>query len=140
MSKELFHISLTHNPLKIPAITGNTKCGAHLAFSGVVRDVEDGKLIEGILYSAYEDMANPLLEQIAAEGKNRFTNHGLWIEHRLGFVPAGEPSLYILVTTAHSPEAFEITRWYLQEIKKHLTVWKKPRFINPSHPPTEPCK
>lgn len=140
MSKELFHISLTHNRLEIPALPGNTECGAHLAFSGVVRGMEGGKLIDGILYSAYEEMAKPLLEQIAAEGRARFTDHGLWIEHRLGFVPAGEPSLYLLVTTAHSPEAFEITRWYLHEIKTRLTVWKEPRFTESAQPLSEHCK
>jgi molybdopterin synthase catalytic subunit len=128
MSKELFHISLTQNPLSFPTDTGNTRRGAHMAFSGVVRGIESEQPIDGIFYSAYEDMAGPLLDQIATEGKERFSTHGLWIEHRLGFVPAGEPSLNILVTTTHSAEAFEISRWYLHEIKTRLTVWKEPRF------------
>ena len=134
MSKELFHISLTQNALSLPTDPGNTRRGAHVVFSGVVRGMEEKQPIEGIFYSAYEEMAGPLLETIAAEGKERFPAHGLWIEHRLGFVPSGEPSLNILVTTTHSAEAFEISRWYLHEIKTRLTVWKEPRFSNSAQP------
>ena len=137
MAKELFHISLTKNALRFPTDHGNTVCGAHVAFSGIVRGLEGTAPIEGIFYSAYEEMAQPLLEEIASEGRARFPSHGLWIEHRLGFVPAGEPSLHILVTTPHSAEAFQTTQWYLHEIKTRLPVWKEPRFTGSTRRPLE---
>ena len=133
MTKELFHISLTRNEIAAPEIACNPTRGARVAFSGIVRDSENGEPIDGILYSAYEEMAQPLLEEMAAAGRRRFPKHGLWLEHRLGFVPAGEPSVHILVTTPHSAEAFEISRWYLDQVKTRLPIWKEPHAAKSDH-------
>jgi fumarate hydratase class II len=47
---------------------------------------------------------------------------------RLGFVPAREPSIIILVRTKHSALSFDLCRWYLKEIKTSVPIWKKPVF------------
>ena len=54
--------------------------------------------------------------------------HRVFIQHRLGFVAAEQPSIVIRVRTKHSAESFDLCRWYLKEIKTSVPIWKKPVF------------
>lgn len=130
MSKNLFHISIVERTLVAPSVSGDVDRGSHITFAGVVRGKENGQPITGIHYSAYLPMAGKMIRQIADEGRARFPGHGLWMEHRVGFVPAGEPSLYLLVTTPHSGEGFEISQWYLSQVKTRLPIWKEVQLAN----------
>ena len=48
------------------------------------------------------------------------------IHHRLGFVPVGEAGILIRIQTAHSAEAYELSREYLRRIKTSVPIWKRP--------------
>lgn len=100
--------------------------GAEARFLGVVRGQEDGQPIRGIEYSAYLPMAEKMLEELLTRGRENHGTHEVYIQHRLGFVAAEEPSIVIQVRTKHSAEAFDLCRWYLKEIKTTVPIWKKP--------------
>lgn len=100
--------------------------GAEVRFLGVVRGQEEGQPISGIEYSAYQPMAEKMLADLLARGQAGHGNHEVFIQHRLGFVAAEEPSIVIHVRTKHSAEAFDLCRWYLKEVKTTVPIWKKP--------------
>lgn len=102
--------------------------GAETQFLGVVRGSEDGRPITGIDYSAYLPMAEKMLQDLVARGQASQGPHCVFIQHRLGFVAAEQPSIVIRVRTRHSAEAFELCRWYLKEIKTCVPIWKRPVF------------
>lgn len=102
--------------------------GAEARFLGVVRELEDGRTIAGIDYSAYRPMADKLLAELIATARAEREPHEVFLQHRLGFVAAGEPSILIRVRTRHSAAAFDLCRWYLAEIKTRVPIWKKPVF------------
>ena len=102
--------------------------GAECQFLGTVRGEEDGKPITGIEYTAYRPMADQELEKLCERAQREHGAHRVEIRHRLGFVPAREPSIVIRVTTKHSAESFDLCRWYLKEIKTSVPIWKKPVF------------
>lgn len=102
--------------------------GADLRFHGVVRDLEDGRPIDGIEYSHYEGMALKELHRIGESMESDFPDHLAFVHHVTGFVPAGVASILIRVQTAHSAEAFEICREYLKRIKQTVPIWKRPVF------------
>lgn len=104
-----------------------------MQFLGVVRGVEAGQAISGIEYSAYLPMAEKLLAELIDRGEEVHGPHRVFIQHRLGFVAAEEPSIIIRVRTKHSAEAFEICRWYLKEIKTQVPIWKKPIWGTADH-------
>lgn len=106
----------------------STVHGADLRFHGVVRDLEDGRPINGIEYSHYEGMALKELRRIGESMANDFPDHLALVHHVTGFVPAGVASILIRVQTAHSSEAFEICREYLKRIKQTVPIWKRPVF------------
>jgi molybdopterin synthase catalytic subunit len=108
--------------------------GAEVQFLGAVRGIEDGATIAGIEYSAYLPMAEKMLAELLTRGEAEFGTHRVFIQHRLGFVAAEEPSILIRVQTKHSAAAFDICRWYLKEIKTSVPIWKKPcRLPGTSH-------
>jgi molybdopterin synthase catalytic subunit len=104
--------------------------GAEVRFLGTVRGEEGGRPISGIDYTAYLPMAEKMLGELMAQGKQDHGPHEVFIQHRLGLVAAEIPSILIRVRTRHSAEAFELCRWYLKEIKTRVPIWKRPVFAD----------
>ncbi len=102
--------------------------GAEVRFLGVVRDMESDKTIAGIDYSAYLPMAEKMLVELIAAGRSEHGPHAVFMQHRLGFVAAEDPSILIRIRTKHSAEAFALCAWYLREIKTRVPIWKNPVF------------
>lgn len=103
--------------------------GAEVRFLGTVRGLEDGRSISGIDYSAYQPMAEKMLAELIEHGTQEHGPHEVFIQHRLGFVAAEEPSILIRVRSKHSADAFDLCRWYLKEVKTRVPIWKRPVFI-----------
>ncbi len=103
--------------------------GAEVRFLGVVRGSEEGRAISGIDYSAYLPMAEKMMQELIESGRTEHEAHDIFIQHRLGFVAAEEVSIVIRVRTRHSAASFDLCRWYLQEIKTRVPIWKRPVFV-----------
>ena len=97
-------------------------------FWGIVRRLEDGRDIEGIEYEAHRQMAEYQLRQIADQATEKFRLHLIIIHHRIGFIAVGEPSLFLRVASAHRSEGFQASQWIVDELKKKVPIWKRPRF------------
>ncbi len=119
------------SPQAIPELTPafSVGQGAEVRFLGTVRGLEDNRLISGIDYSAYQPMAEKMLAELVESGRVAHGPHEVFIQHRLGFVAAEEPSILIRVRTKHSAAAFDLCRWYLQEVKTRVPIWKRPVFV-----------
>ncbi|MCB1212265.1 MAG: molybdenum cofactor biosynthesis protein MoaE [Verrucomicrobiales bacterium] len=124
---------LSEAPITAPPPAFAAEEGAEVQFLGVVRGVEDGKAIAGIDYSAYLPMAEKMLAELIARGAEVHGSHRVFIQHRLGFVAAEEPSIVIRVQTKHSAAAFDVCRWYLKEIKTSVPIWKNPVWSETDH-------
>jgi molybdopterin synthase catalytic subunit len=117
---------LSADPICPIAPTFQPEEGAEVQFLGTVRGSEDGRAISGIDYSAYLPMAEKTLTTLLEKGRTQHGPHRVFIQHRLGYVAAEEPSLLLRVHTKHSAAAFDICQWYLKEIKTTVPIWKKP--------------
>ena len=95
--------------------------GAVVVFDGVVRD--DG--ISGIEIEAYREVAVPELKKIAKEAGDKFGLLHVDIIHRVGRLAVGENILVIVVSAGHRKEAYEGSRFIIEEIKKGAPIWKK---------------
>jgi molybdopterin synthase catalytic subunit len=103
--------------------------GAVVVFWGVVREVEDGRKIEGIDYEAHMVMAEHQLRLVAEAAAEKFQLKKVVAHHRIGFVRTGEPSLFLQVNAQHRATAFEASKWIVDELKKKVPIWKRPRFM-----------
>ena len=104
--------------------------GAMLLFLGVVREVNDGRDVTGIEYSAYESMAERELGAIAAEAESRFGATSVAIEHRVGELALEEASVAIAVAHAHRGVAYEASRWVIEELKRRVPIWKREHYVD----------
>lgn len=128
MPNSVCEVLLTENKLENHQSDADFASGAIVEFFGVVRQFEDGREIEGIDYEAHASMANHQLSTIAEEAGEKFRVRKVCIQHRTGFVPCGEASLFMQVRAAHRGAAFAASQWMVDELKKRVPIWKKPRF------------
>ena len=134
MANFVCEISVTQAPLaaRISDVAG---AGAVLDFWGIVRPIEDGSEIEGIDYDAHREMAEHQLRRIAEQAADRFGLKLVTVHHRIGFIAVGEPSLFLRVASSHRSEGFRASQWVVNELKKKVPIWKRPRFKLESHHP-----
>ena len=99
--------------------------GATTLFIGTVRDVNDGRAVTGIEYSAYTDMAREEMERIAQEAAQRFEGIRAVIEHRVGLLALEEISVAIVVAHARRTPAMDANRYIIEELKRRVPVWKR---------------
>jgi len=127
MANVVCEISVTREPLaaRVSDISG---AGAVVDFWGVVRLLEDGREIDGIDYDAHHEMAEHQLKRIAELATERFRLKLVIIHHRIGFIAVGEPSLFLRVASPHRSEGFSASQWIVDELKKKVPIWKRPRF------------
>jgi molybdopterin synthase catalytic subunit len=131
MANVVCEISVT----KAPLVAGSDLAGAGavIDFWGVVRPIEDGHEIEGIDYEAHYEMAEHQLKRIAEQAAERFELKRVIVQHRTGFIAVGEASLFLRVASPHRREGFQASQWIVDELKKKVPIWKRPRFRIKSH-------
>jgi molybdopterin synthase catalytic subunit len=118
------------DPLELLRAVSRPANGAQLLFLGVVREVNDGRDVTGIDYSAYEAMAERELAAIAAEAAARFGTPDVAIEHRLGELGLEEASVGIAVAHPHRAGAYEASRWIIEELKRRVPIWKREQYVD----------
>ncbi|MEO8623436.1 MAG: molybdenum cofactor biosynthesis protein MoaE [bacterium] len=124
---------LTREPIDVAGLVrevGKPAHGAILLFLGVVREVNDGRDVTGIEYSAYESMAASELQAIAREAAVRFVSSDVVIVHRLGELSLEEVSVGIAVADAHRDEAYQLSRWTIEELKRRVPIWKREHYVD----------
>jgi molybdopterin synthase catalytic subunit len=128
MANPVYRVLLTSAALQAPS---DSYCGsgAVVDFFGAVRPLEDGSEISGIDYEAHQAMASHQMEQIARNAVEHFDLNGAIIHHRVGFVPAGEASVFVRTTSRNRAEAYRANQWIMDELKKSVPIWKRPKFI-----------
>jgi len=120
------------DPLSVLERVGDPADGAAVLFLGVVRDQAEGGAVRGMRYDAYVEMAEPVLAEIAGEAAERLGTARVAVVHRIGELDVGEVSVAIAVSSPHRAEAFDASRYVIEEIKKRLPVWKKEHYVDGS--------
>jgi molybdopterin synthase catalytic subunit len=128
MANPVCEVLLTEALLNAPENAGDPAIGGVVDFWGIVRGIEDRQEIEGIEYEAHREMAEHQLRQIADRAMARFALNLIIIHHRLGFIGVGQSSLFLRVASQHRAEAFRASQWVVDELKKRVPIWKRPRF------------
>jgi molybdopterin synthase catalytic subunit len=122
---------LTRQPIDVVALLAGARhsdCGATALFLGTTRDHHEGRRVTRLEYEAYESMARRALELLERETVERFAIRACAIVHRLGEVPLTEASVAVVVAAAHRGAAFDACRWAMDELKRHVPIWKKEHY------------
>jgi molybdopterin synthase catalytic subunit len=119
-------VRLVRDPIDVAALQRVAPGdGALCLFVGVVRDENGGRRVLRLEYEAYEEMALPLMEKIAAEARERWRTTDVRIVHRLGRLEIGDASVVVAVASPHRREAFEACRYAIDTLKATVPIWKK---------------
>ena len=107
-----------------------TNIGGHSIFLGQVRaDDIDGKKVEAIEYTAYEEMALKQMQEIREAIFAKYPLTCMHVHHSLGTVRAGEICLFVFTSAAHRKEAIDACEETVERIKAELPVWGKEIFV-----------
>jgi len=110
----------------------SSKFGASIFFTGTVRDVNENKKVTGITYDSHDDLVIKSFKEIYEEvdKKLQIKNKAVFIEHVKGYVTLGEISIIIAVACKHRDEAYDLSRYIIEQIKKRSPIWKKEHYEN----------
>ena len=110
----------------------SSQFGASIFFSGTVRNQNDNKSVVGITYDSHDALVIKSFEEIynEADQKLNIKNKAVFIEHAKGYLNLGKISIIIAVACMHRDEAYVLSRYIIEEIKKRSPIWKKEHYTN----------
>jgi molybdopterin synthase catalytic subunit len=106
--------------------------GASIIFTGTVRNVNENKEVTGITYDSHDELVLKSFEEIYKEAgeKLKIIDKAVFIEHIKGYVGLGDISIIIAVACKHRDQAYVLSRYIIEEIKKRSPIWKKEHYKN----------
>jgi molybdopterin synthase catalytic subunit len=116
------HVRVSDQPLSIERLSravADRRAGAIVIFQGVTRDVPR------LDYEAYVEMAEQRIEGIMRECISTHALCAAAVEHRVGDVALGEPSVIVAVSAPHRAEAFAGASAAIDRIKAEAPIWKR---------------
>ena len=110
----------------------SSKFGASIFFTGTVRDQNNNKTVTGITYDSHDELVIKSFEEIYNEvdKKLNIKDKVVFIEHIKGYLKLGEISIIIAVACKHREQAYVLSRYIIEEIKKRSPIWKKEHYTN----------
>lgn len=124
---------ITKDPIDPTALLAEVvtpSAGVALLFWGVVRNENDGREVEGLEYDAYTSMAEAKLREIVAEAVQRWGVGKIAVVHRVGALRVGEASVGIAVASPHRGEAYDASRFVIEELKQRVPIWKREHYAD----------
>ncbi len=111
--------------------------GAVIRFEGVVRPLEEERLIAGLHYETYDPMAERTLAELAREVARRHGLLSIDVLHSRGFVGVGECSFLLDVGAPHRKEAMAAMDDFIATMKEDIPIWKRAVHEEPEAVPRE---
>ena len=117
-------ILFTDLPIRMENVSPCDGAGALIEFQGIVRDVEHGATIGGLLYEIYQPMAERMIRRIVEEIDGQHPCQAFHVVHRHGLVPVGEAAIYVRIEASHRLEAMKMLELFMNRLKGEVPIWK----------------
>ena len=113
-------------------IISSSDFGASIYFTGTVRNQNNNKSVIGITYDSHDELVLKSFKEIYEEANQKLNiqNKAVFIEHAKGYLNLGEISIIIAVACKHRDEAYILSKYIIEEIKKRSPIWKKEHYDN----------
>lgn len=127
-------VRMTDGPLSTDSLSRSLcrdDAGAQLVFAGVVRNRNDGRQVLAVTYDAHRPLAEKTFREIAEEACARWgADLNIVVAHRAGRLSVGEVSVVIGVASPHRDEAYEASRYVIEQLKVRSPVWKQEHYAD----------
>jgi molybdopterin synthase catalytic subunit len=110
----------------------DTAAGACVTFEGRVRSQNEGRAVLALEYEAYAPLAQKEGGRILEEACAKFSVIGVACVHRVGLLELGDLAVWVAVTSAHRADAFEASRYVIDQVKARVPIWKKEHYSDGS--------
>ena len=106
--------------------------GASIYFTGTVRNQNNNKNVIGITYDSHDELVLKSFKEIynEADEKLKIKDKSVFIEHAKGYLNLEEISIIIAVACKHRDQAYVLSRYIIEEIKKKTPIWKKEHYAD----------
>ena len=97
-------VLLTEEPLSLDTAFRavlDPGCGGTALFVGTTRSPNEGREVTELQYEAYAELARPEMERVGREAAARHGLGAVYLAHRVGVVPAAEPSVIVAASAPH---------------------------------------
>ncbi len=114
---------------EVLAAVEDAQAGGVVSFTGLVRQVDGGREVTALEYSAHPDALAALTavaEAVAAE----VPVVALAAVHRTGLLAVGDVAVVVAASAAHRGEAFEAARRLIDDLKATVPIWKRQVFVD----------
>ena len=113
-------------PAALSAEVARMDSGASVVFIGTVRDHSGHRNgVTHLVYEAYIEHVEARISEIIDESLAKWPILSVVVEHRIGRVELGDPSVVVAVSTAHRGDAFAAAEFLIDELKARAPIWKQ---------------
>lgn len=106
-------------------LTQKANCGAFCSFEGWVRNYNDGKGVDYLIYSTYLELALVQGKAVIEQAKQQFKIEDAVCVHRVGRLDIGDMAVWVGVTAGHRDAAFVACRFIIDTVKAEVPIWKQ---------------
>lgn len=104
--------------------------GATSVFVGRVRDINEGRRVLAVTYDLHEALCRVVFEEICSEGAGRWPGVRFALWHRWGRLAVGEASVLAAASAQHRDQAFDATRYLVEQMKLRAPIWKQEHYTD----------
>jgi molybdopterin synthase catalytic subunit len=104
--------------------------GAVVGFAGTVRNLDAGREVLHLEYSAHPHAEQILFEVLAEVAAAAPGVHAIAASHRVGPLQIGDAALVAAVAAEHRAAAFDTCARLVDAVKERLPVWKHQFFAD----------
>ena len=107
--------------------------GGTSVFVGTMREFNDDSSVHGMTLEHYPGMTEKHLGNICQQAIENWQLVDAMIVHRVGDLLPDDPIVLVAAWSAHRKEAFEASRFMIEDLKHSAPFWKKEKTTNGSH-------
>ena len=123
-------VAIRETPLSVDEaldVIRDPAAGGTVVFVGAVRDVDEGKSVTRLDYTAHPTAVGEL-RTVAEAVAGRIPVVAVAVTHRIGELQIGDLAVVVAVSAPHRGEAFEAARALIDELKATVPIWKHQVF------------
>ncbi|MEI6249989.1 MAG: molybdenum cofactor biosynthesis protein MoaE [Actinomycetes bacterium] len=107
------------------------RAGGVALFVGRVRDLNEGKAVRGLTYTAHPT-ALDRLTAVATQVSKEFSPLQVMAVHRIGDLEIGDIAVICGVATVHRDDAFAACQLLIDTLKSEVPIWKEEFYLDGS--------
>lgn len=106
------------------------KFGATSVFVGSMRDFNQGDGVDSMYLEHYPGMTEKQLRRIVEQAQSQWRILESLVIHRVGLVKPEDALVVVAVWSAHRGDAFDASRFIMENLKSRAPFWKKERLAS----------